>query len=135
MRNLLLIEDVAAQRDLVAQVLHRREFAVTSVGDGRDGILHLQQQDFDAILLDLRLPGCSGEFVVQWILAHRVHLRSRILIVTGDLSAPGLAYFHDQKIPVLQKPYSLEQLIKAVETIAAPRPEDASEVRSMARLG
>jgi CheY-like chemotaxis protein len=135
MRSLLLIEDVAAQRELVSQVLQRKEFSVTPVGDGREGIVWLQQRDFDAILLDLRLPGCSGEFVVQWILQNRSHLRSRILIVTGDLSAPGLAFFFDLKIPVLQKPYSLEQLIKAVESIAAPASGAVSEWRSVVRLG
>jgi CheY-like chemotaxis protein len=135
MRSLLLVEDVAAQRDLVRQVLQRMDFTVTAVGDGREGILCLQKQDFDAILLDLRLPVCSGEFVVQWILANRIHLRSRIVIVTGDLSAPGLAYFFDLKIPVLQKPYSLQQLIQAVEKIVEPRPEANDEPQRLARLG
>jgi two-component system sensor histidine kinase TorS len=135
MRSLLLIEDVAAQRDLVSQVLQRKEFTVTQVGDGRDAIVWLQQRDFDAIVLDLRLPGCSGEFVVQWILQNRAHLRPRILIVTGDLSAPGLALFFDLKIPVLQKPYSLDQLINAVENVAVPRPGSVSEFRSVARFG
>jgi CheY-like chemotaxis protein len=135
MRNLLLVEDVAAQRDLVRQVLQRMDFTVTAVGDGRESIVWLQQQDFDAILLDLRMPGCSGEFVVQWILQNRPHLRPRILIVTGDLSAPGLAYFFDLRIPVLHKPYSLQQLIQSVEKIAGPQPETDSQPQRLARWG
>jgi CheY-like chemotaxis protein len=129
MRSVLLVEDVAAQRDLVRQVLERREWTVTAVGDGRDGISCLQERDFDAILLDLRMPVCSGEFVVEWVLKNRIHLRSRIIIVTGAALSQGLAAFLKHlEIPLLPKPYSLNQLISAVEAIAGRR----NEIRSAA---
>jgi DNA-binding NtrC family response regulator len=118
-RSILLIEDEQAQRELMRHVLEPRGFEVTEAENGREGIVHLETRDFAVIILDLRMPGGSGEFVIQWILANRIHLRSRVLIVTGDLLSPGLEMFLTKvQIPMLQKPYLLAQLIDSVEDLA-----------------
>lgn len=119
-RPLLLIEDEQAQRELVRHVLSPRGFVVTEAQNGREGIAHLERGDFAVIVMDLRMPGGSGEFVIQWILANRIHLRSRILVVTGDLLSPGLEVFLSRlQLPMLPKPYLLTSLVDAVERIAA----------------
>jgi CheY-like chemotaxis protein len=125
LRNILVIEDVVEQRELVTEVLQRRGFTVTAVADGRQGIALLQERDFDGIVLDLRMPKCNGETVVQWILENRIHLRSRILIVSGDMLSPGLwTLIECLELPLLSKPYELRQLIEAVEEITGPPNEE-----------
>ena len=120
MKPILLIEDEPAQRELVRHVLEPRGFEVTEAQNGREGIAHLERCEYAVIILDLRMPGGSGEFVIQWILANRIHLRSRILVCTGDLLSPGLEVFLSRvQLPMLPKPYLLGQLIEAVERIAA----------------
>ena len=119
MRPILLIEDEQAQRELVRTVLEPRGFEVTEAQNGGEGIAHLERQEFAVIILDLRMPGGSGEFVIQWILANRIHLRNRVLVCTGDLLSPGLEIFLSKlQLPMLPKPYLLAQLIEAVERIA-----------------
>ena len=101
-------------------MLEPRGFDVTEARNGREGIAFLEQKEFAVIVMDLRMPGGSGEFVIQWILANRIHLRSRVLVVTGDLLSPGLEVFLSKvELPMLSKPYLLAQLIDAVERIAA----------------
>ena len=118
-----MIEDESAQRELVRHVLEPRGFEIVEAQNGVEGIRCLEGREFLAIILDLRMPGGSGEFVIQWILANRIHLRSRILVVTGDLLSPGLEMFLSKvQLPMLAKPYLLTQLIEAVEAIAtAPK--------------
>ncbi len=119
MRPILLIEDEQAQRELVRHVLEPRGFEVTEAENGVQGIALLERREYAVIILDLRMPGGSGEFVIQWILANRIHLRSRVLICTGDLLSPGLeAFLNKVQLPMLPKPYLLGQLIEAVEGIA-----------------
>ena len=121
-KTILLIEDEQAQRELIRHVLEPRGFEVIEAQNGREGIAHLQKQEFAVIIMDLRMPGGSGEFVIQWILANRIHLRSRILIVTGDLLSPGLEVFLARvQLPMLPKPYLLADLIQLVEGIAEGR--------------
>jgi len=118
-RPILLIEDEQAQRELVRHVLEPRGFEVTEAQNGGEGIAFLERKEFAVIILDLRMPGGSGEFVIQWILANRIHLRNRVLICTGDLLSPGLEVFLSKlELPMLAKPYLLGQLIEAVEKIA-----------------
>jgi len=117
---ILLIEDEQAQRELVRHVLEPRGFDVAEAKNGREGIALLEKREFAVIVLDLRMPGGSGEFVIQWILANQIHLRSRVLVVTGDLLSPGLDVFLNKvEVPMLPKPYLLAQLIEAVERIVA----------------
>ena len=119
MKPILLIEDEPAQRELLRHVLEPRGFEVTEAQNGREGIAHLERCEYAVIILDLRMPGGSGEFVIQWILANRIHLRNRVLICTGDLLSPGLEIFLSKlQLPMLPKPYLLGQLIEAVERIA-----------------
>jgi CheY-like chemotaxis protein len=138
---ILLIEDEQAQRELVRHVLEPRGFEVIEANNGREGIAHLERREFAVILLDLRMPGGSGEFVIQWILANRMHLRSRILVMTGDLLSPGLEVFLNKvEVPLLPKPYLLASLITMVEGIAfghkhvgSERQEQAGEPRNLLR--
>jgi CheY-like chemotaxis protein len=133
-RPILLIEDEQAQRELVRHVLEPRGFEVTEAQNGAEGIAHLERREYAVIILDLRMPGGSGEFVIQWILANRIHLRCRVLICTGDLLSPGLEVFLNKvQLPMLAKPYLLGQLIEAVEHIAEgfvpPRQADTEASR------
>ena len=131
MYKVLLMEDDAAQRELVGHVLGPLGFEVHGAETGEAGIRLVQEHNFDAILLDLRMPKLSGEFVIQWILANRPQLRERILVMTGDLLSPGLdAFLGAVDVPMLAKPYMLEELVQAVRKIvggaatrAASRPQ------------
>jgi CheY-like chemotaxis protein len=121
---------------LVRHVLEPRGFEVTEAQNGAEGIAHLERREYTVIILDLRMPGGSGEFVIQWILANRIHLRNRVLICTGDLLSPGLEVFLSKlQLPMLPKPYLLGQLIEAVERIAdslGPTKPAAGESRASA---
>ena len=58
--RLLLIED---EPDIAAHLMRRfedRGYAVTWAAEGRDGLWHWREQDFDLVLLDLGLPGMDG---------------------------------------------------------------------------
>ena len=116
--KVLLIEDDAAQRELVHHVLEPYGFEVREASTGDAGIKQIVENDFHALLIDLRMPKLSGEFVIQWVLANRPQLRERILVITGDLLSPGLdAFLASAKVPMLAKPYLLSDLVDAVKKI------------------
>ena len=116
--KLLLIEDDAAQRELVHHVLEPYGFEVLEASTGDARIKQIVATEFDVVLVDLRMPKLSGEFVIQWVLANRPKLRDRILVITGDLLSPGLdAFLASVKVPMLAKPYLLSDLVEAVKKI------------------
>lgn len=127
MYKILLMEDDTAQRELVRHVLEPLGFEVVGAETGEAGIEKIQTDEFDAILVDLRMPKLSGEFVIQWILANRPHWRDRLMVITGDVLSPGLdAFLGAVDVPMLAKPYLLSELVVAVRKLVGGSTQQAA---------
>lgn len=61
MQTILIIDDDAAIGDLEKEVLEREGYAVCRAYSGTEALLLLRERRPDLILLDLMLPGLSGE--------------------------------------------------------------------------
>jgi CheY-like chemotaxis protein len=61
----LLIEDDEIERQRVAGLLERAGFAVTPAGSGDEGLSLLRSRRFDAVVLDLVMPGLTGLDVLR----------------------------------------------------------------------
>jgi two-component system OmpR family response regulator len=60
MSRLLIVDDDAGIRDLLTEFLTQHGFDVSSVPDGKQMHIALQQQPVDLIVLDIMLPGDDG---------------------------------------------------------------------------
>jgi len=58
--SVLVIDDDAMTRLLVARCLQDRVASVTAADSGQKGLELLQSQPFDLVLLDIIMPGLSG---------------------------------------------------------------------------
>lgn len=58
--NILLIEDEKDIRDLIRYNVEKEGFALEESDNANDGLIMLEDIDFDLILLDLMLPGLTG---------------------------------------------------------------------------
>jgi CheY-like chemotaxis protein len=67
MKRLLVVDDNAVNRKLAAAILKRRGWAVTEVQNGEDALSCLANERFDAVLLDISMPGIDGETVCRHI--------------------------------------------------------------------
>jgi DNA-binding response OmpR family regulator len=63
--RLLLVEDERAFAAELTRGLTREGFAVDLAATGPDGLWKAGTEDYDALLLDILLPGCSGYEVVR----------------------------------------------------------------------
>ena len=57
---ILVVEDEALIADAIKMGLEAEGFAVDVTGRGDDGLLQAQTNDYDAIILDIMLPGMNG---------------------------------------------------------------------------
>ena len=64
MQTILIIDDDAAIGDLEQEILERAGYAVQRAYSGTEALLLLKNSRPDLILLDLMLPGLSGEEVL-----------------------------------------------------------------------
>ena len=125
-RKLLIIEDDAAQRELLCTVLEEHGYTCTGVEDGQRALELLSERDTpDAVLLDMVLPRLNGhEFLRE--LGARGERRLGVILVSGFGPVSRFA----ERLPlvraVVQKPVDLALLLAALEAcVGEKRAEDA----------
>ena len=59
-KKILAIDDDILVRESIKMLLGRAGYSVTVVPDGRTAIMLCEQQDFDLMLTDMRMPGMDG---------------------------------------------------------------------------
>jgi two-component system copper resistance phosphate regulon response regulator CusR len=115
--KVLVIEDDPTVGQFVKRGLEEQRWAVDLVTDGEEGEALARSQPYDLVVLDLRLPGRSGEQVLR-------NLRARgfekpVLVLTAQDAV-------DAKVETLRagaddyvtKPFAFEELLARVEALA-----------------
>ena len=113
--RILLVEDDAAIREALDEVLADLGYEVVSAPDGRGGLqLAAQQAEPCPILLVWRMPVLDGpEFLARL----RELPRGKefpVILSTADRAATDLAMGGDQVAAILSKPFDLDSLLAAL---------------------
>lgn len=127
--RLLLVEDDDALVDDLRPVLQRAGYAVEVAGDGDDAAFRGREESFDAVILDLGLPGRSGLDVLRGWRAEGVS--APVIILTARDAwherVEGLKAGADD---YLGKPFHGAELLARLEAIlrrGAGRPDNILE--------
>jgi len=127
-RTILVIEDDAEMRKLIAKSLERSGYAVAAVGSGGEavdwlglGIAEDRVERVPALLVsDLRLPDFSGLELLE-ALAH-AGVRVPTIVITAF---PSTATYYEAltlgAARILEKPFGLEELSAAVRSVLGER--------------
>lgn len=83
--RLMLVEDEEMLGRFTAQSLIKSGFAVDWVKNGADAQASVRVHNYDMILLDLGLPGMSGEALIRQLRAARITTPIIILTVRGQI--------------------------------------------------
>ncbi|HZD93476.1 MAG TPA: ATP-binding protein, partial [Candidatus Sulfotelmatobacter sp.] len=111
--SVLLVDDEDAVLDFEREVLTAAGLKVTTALSGADAIKKLNEEEFEAVLLDSKIPGeISSEDVFHWIEQNRTELVSRTVLVLSNVSDPSVRVFVDAtRILCLVKPFELADLL------------------------
>ena len=120
-RRILLVEDDAAIREALIEVLGDLGYEVVSASDGLRGLgLAAEQPVPCPILLDWRMPVLDGPAFLRRLRQLPGGSEFPVILSTADRSAT-LAAVGDQVAAVLSKPFDLESLVAVLDRVA-PRP-------------
>ncbi len=132
-RRILLVEDEAQTRGVVEAYLEREGYWVTAVGDGGEALEAFSKRAYDAIVLDLNLPGLPGEDVCRRI---RDASDVPIIMLTAKGSeeerVAGLDLGADD---YLVKPFSPRELVARVRALLRRAKAETEPQRSRAEFG
>jgi len=116
--RILIIDDEENLRRILRDVLTRSGHQVDEAATGREAIARLEQQDYDFIALDLRLPDMHGSRVWRRILDRSPETASRVVFITGDtMSAEAQTFLEETRRPVLRKPFTVDMIQKTVAVV------------------
>jgi two-component system, OmpR family, response regulator len=124
--RVLVVEDEAKLANLVARGLREEGYAVDVAGRGEDALWMAHAAPYDAILLDVMLPGADGFEVCRRLRAQDVW--SPILMLTArDAVGDRVTGLDAGADDYLAKPFAFDELLARVRSLVrrAPTPRPA----------
>ncbi|MES2481081.1 MAG: response regulator, partial [Pseudomonadota bacterium] len=86
-RRLLVVEDNEIERAAVIDLLAHDDVEIVAAGSGNEALARMREQDFDCVVLDLRLPDVSGFDLLGALRADPALSTVPVVVFTGkDLS-------------------------------------------------
>jgi DNA-binding response OmpR family regulator len=131
--NVLLIEDHKDIAANIAEYFEARGTVVAHALDGETGLEMAQRDTYDAIVLDLMLPGIDGLSVCRELRATNSARVPILMLTAKDLVADKVEGFEAGADDYLVKPFSLAELdVRLKALIRRTRP---AEVRRTLNVG
>jgi two-component system NtrC family sensor kinase len=95
--------------------------------DGIDGLASIENDDFDLVISDLRMPRLGGREFYDEVTRRHPAMASRMVFATGDtVRGDTLAFLETLDRPYLHKPFSLAELRTLLADVARRAPAVAS---------
>ena len=126
--HVLVVDDEEDVAGMLGDLLKELGVSATVVSDAESAWRALTREDrvFDAVTLDLRMPGTSGRSLYERLEGRVPAAAARVIFLTGDTAdAETERFLRDAGRPVLTKPLALEPLALALTPLllsAAPPP-------------
>jgi two-component system OmpR family response regulator len=122
MLRVLVVEDDERIGRLVSRALQRDGYVTEWAGTGPDGLAAALAGDFELVILDLMLPGMSGEEVLERLVRHRPQQRVMVLSAVPEIGA-RVAVLEAGAADFLGKPFAVAELLARVRArVRAPAP-------------
>jgi two-component system, OmpR family, response regulator len=125
--RVLVIEDDPNVARQVVDALRRARFVVDATGDGREGRHLGDTEPYDAVVLDLGLPGIDGLSVLEHWRA-RGHKMPVLILTARDTWREKVAGLRAGADDYLAKPFELEEMLARIEALIRRAAGHASTV-------
>jgi len=131
--KILLVEDETEIGELIKNGLEKEGFVLDYCQDGDSGMEHAMTRSYDALVLDVMLPGRSGLEILKVIRAGHNNVPVIIITARGETEdrIEGLDLGADDYLP---KPFFVEELIARLRAIWRRSSETGMSVLSVGTL-
>ncbi|MDL2316931.1 response regulator [Desulfovibrio sp. OttesenSCG-928-A18] len=116
--HILIVDDEHEFLELMTNRLQKRGFTVVTASSGELALREVARQDFDAMVLDVKMPGIDGIKVLQQVKQSKPELP--VLLLTGHASIEAaMTGVESGAVDYLLKPVPINDLIMRLKEIAS----------------
>jgi CheY-like chemotaxis protein len=108
-KRVLVVDDEAPVRDLLAGLLEAEGCVVDTAEDGPSGVEKALAGDYDLIFMDSRMPGCGADEATERIIAEKLGQRIVITTASSDDESVHLA-LESGALAWVSKPFEIEDV-------------------------
>ena len=109
--RILSIDDETNFTDMLRQYFEPRGHEIDVTSDGTDGLELMKRKKYDVVLLDLKMPGLSGEQVLEKIKESGQDVKAIFITAYGDFGKTKEMLMKKGAYAFLEKPIaSLKEL-------------------------
>jgi excisionase family DNA binding protein len=110
--RVLVVDDEASIRDLLAKTLALAEYDVDVAPDGRSALERMRMYPYDLLIADLKMPGMDGLTVIREAKRYKADLP--VIIITGfSTEASAIEAVNLGVAGYLTKPFRVPQVLAA----------------------
>jgi two-component system cell cycle sensor histidine kinase/response regulator CckA len=121
----LVVDDEVSNAALVRRVLIGAGYEAESTTLSRQALAMIEQTAYDAVICDVKMPELGGQELYKRACQIRPEMAHRFIFITGDIDGEDTREFLDQaRCSYFMKPFALEQLTAAVDTLTGARNPD-----------
>jgi CheY-like chemotaxis protein len=122
-RHVLVVDDNVELAQTYRELLQVFDYRVTTAGNGVLALKYIMDHEVDVILCDLSMPQLEGDMFYDAARRMRPELGERFIFMTGHVGNPRYEPFlKRENVPVLYKPVSADNLLKALAAVFAKQP-------------
>ena len=113
--RILIVEDNREISKLISDFLQQNEYEVRAVYDGDNAEKLLKNQDFDIVIMDLMLPGISGE---QLIRDFRKYSDKPVIVISAkSMMETKLEMLRIGADDFILKPFDLNEVLVRIQVV------------------
>ena len=118
--RVLVVDDEPSLRQALERAIRSFGYEVATAADPESAYLLLEEGEFDAVLLDLRLRHTMGDAFYLALIRQWPYLRHRVVLMSGDPWSMQDTWPPELlACPVLAKPFSLQGLAGLLSQVVA----------------
>jgi CheY-like chemotaxis protein len=120
--RILVVDDELSNAEVLALILHEEGFQVMVAGDGRQALERIEEATPDLLITDYMMPGMSGVELARAVRQLPRYSNLPVLLMSG--AAASTLSIHGKDFDAfLRKPFDIEELLRAVQSLLT-RPPD-----------
>ncbi len=121
-KNILIIDDEELIIKALKKLLETESFNVFIAKNGQDALIMIEEELFDLIIADIRMPGMNGVETIQSIytnLKNRSLKNIPVIFITGyaDLTIEQKAKNSLKPVAYIYKPFNISELVSKVKGV------------------